>query len=112
LKGMQNVLESKRSALTSDKEECRFVNQAMHLRILFPDKISEFNLDDITWEGMKDQLDTHRNNNHWKYFADHARCLKILAADEIEVTDQGLKVVMSKKDFKQEKSKRPVRKNF
>ncbi len=37
---------------------------------------------------------------------------KILAADEVKVTDRGLEIAMKKEDFKQTKKPRPERRAF
>ena len=60
---------------------------------------------------MKKLLENFRGEV-WEPFADLAMQLKILAADEVKVTDQGLELVMKKDSFKQEKKKRPVRRKF
>ncbi len=85
----------------------------MRLKILFPEKASELNLDEPAWQEMKDELENYRNNKNWWGFAGRAMHLKILAAHKAEATDQGLELTMQKpKDFKQEKKERPIRKAF
>ncbi len=85
----------------------------MNLKILFPDKIAELGLNDSTWQGMKDKLDSFRQDNNWWGFVNQAIRLKILAADKVEVADQGLEITMlPPESFKSEKKPRPERKNF
>ncbi len=105
---MKNELESDRQ----DNDWWAFAHQAMRLKILFPDKASELDLDSA-WQGMKDKLKSDRQNNRWRDFATQAMFLKILAADEVKVTNQGLEITMlPPESFKSEKKPRPERKNF
>ncbi len=142
--GMTNKLESYR-----DNDWWNFTNQAMRLKILFTDRVPELDLNDQAWKGMKGRLEEMmtssyqarslkiifpekmsglnlnpvwqktenalekcRQNNDWQLFANLATNLKILAADKVEVTDQGLKITMPIPDFKSEKKPRPERRQF
>ena len=87
-----------------------FIRQAMYMRIICPDKFAELNIDDADWQGMKKVLEKSYRGRNWPFYA---MCLKILAADKVGVTDQGLEITMRPPEsFKSEKKPRPERKNF
>ena len=56
-----------------------FAYQAMSLKILFPDRVSELDLDDSALQGMKDALESDRQAIDWW---DQAMRLKILFPDK------------------------------
>ena len=56
------------------------------LKILFPDKMVELNLDSA-WQGMKDNLESSRRNDYWLDFASKAMRLKILFPDRVTELD-------------------------
>jgi len=67
------------------------------------------------FENMKRKVKSSNNfvdRQRISSFIDLMVKLKILAAKEVKVTDQGLVLVMSQQDFKQHKQKRPERKTF
>ncbi len=106
--GMKNKLEYYRQGSWH-----AFADQAMNLKILFPDRTAELDLNDSAWQGMKEELESDRRNNNWGDFTSQATELKILAANEVKVTDQGLEITMRPlESFKSEKKPRPERKNF
>lgn len=74
----------------------------------------ETEITDTDWQGMLDQLEEYRKKNEWWKFANQAMCMKILAAEKVEITDQGLKLTMpgEQESFKQEKRPHPERRNF
>ena len=88
-----------------------FANLAMRMSILRPDQKSELQIDDQAWQGMKAALEESHKQN-WQSFADLAMFMSILSAEKVQITDQGIELEMRKPDFKQEKSKRPERRNF
>ena len=144
--GMKGILESDRR----NNNWWGFTKQAMRLKVLFPERVSELNLDVIAWQKMKDRLEKAlnpsyqatylkilfpnkmsdlnlnpvwqktetaleecREDNDWSNFANLAMNLKILAADKVETTDQGLEITMlPPESFKSPKKPRPERKNF
>ncbi len=107
--GMKDQLESSRQ----DNDWGAFAYQAIHLKILFPNRKAELDLNDSAWQGMKQNLESNRRFNNWWHFANQAMRLKILAADKVEITDQGLEITMlPPESFKSEKKPRPERKNF
>ncbi len=90
----------------------RFALDAMRMKILQPDKFAEVDIDDVAWQGMRRIFEAEWKNDRWG-FLQQAMCMKILAADKVEVTDQGLEITMlPPESFKSEKKPRPERKNF
>ncbi len=90
-----------------------FADQAMSMKILSPDKSSDLKIDNKAWQKMKQELEANRNSNWWEDFAIQARRMKIMAADKIKVTDQGLEITMRPPEsFKSEKKPRPERRQF
>ncbi len=77
-----------------------------------PDSIKQFITEEIKTilERMRQPEWSHISNIDDLFKA--ILTLKILTADEVKVTNQGLKITMKKEDFKQTKKPRPERKNF
>jgi len=99
-------------AIDKMKEEKSFNSLSYflkYIRILFPDRFEKMSLDDRTWNTMKRQAESRRTIK--TYVADLLN-LKILAAEEIKITDKGIEMIVEKSDFKQEKKPRPERKKF
>ena len=69
---------------------------AIKMKLLFPERASELNLDTKAWQGMKHGLERDRTANQWNSFAWQAMNMKLLAAAEVTVTDKGIAVTMSK----------------
>lgn len=87
-------------------------DQAICLKIIFPNRVSELNLDEEASQGIKQKLKTERGRDWWN-FSGIAMRLKILAAKEVRITDNGLELVMpEKKGFQKEEKPRPERKKF
>ncbi len=89
---MKNSLESDRQ----NNSWWGFAEQAMRLKILFPDRTAELNLDSA-WQGMKNRLEVFRRSYNWRNFAEQARSFKILFPNrkaELDLNDsawQGMK---------------------
>ena len=49
------------------------------------------------WQGMQDELARYRIKRDWYNIPRHALHMKILAAEKVEITDQGLKLTMPKR---------------
>lgn len=74
-----------------------FLINASNFKILYPEKANEINLDADFWEKAKHALHTDCQGMNPSFFA---ACLKILVADRVEITDEGLKFVMPEKKEK------------
>ena len=72
-----------------------FTVNAANMRIFDP-KL-ELGLDKEAWQAMKAQLEVYQRDHNWKRFSDMAMKMKILAAEELKVTDKGLEITMRKK---------------
>ncbi|NQV13473.1 MAG: hypothetical protein HQ530_04210 [Parcubacteria group bacterium] len=83
------------------------------LKIVLPEYVNRYGLDNKIWQDMKDKLDTFRGEEKWLVFGELASNLKVLAAEEIKTTDQGLELVMPKQEnFKEATPPRPERKEL
>ena len=69
--------------------------RAMAVKIMNP-KI-DLNLNRESWDGMRKFLEFARELENYDTFSKHAAAMKILAAEKVEVTDQGLNIAMPKK---------------
>ena len=88
LRGVRDQLEIYREA----DNWWIFSWQAMHMKILDP-RI-DLNLDETAWQGMRESLKNFRGD--WSSFSKQAMLMKILAAEEVKVTDKGLEIKMRK----------------
>lgn len=82
-----------------DKNWGYFCSHAANVKIL--DSKIDLGLDKEAWQGMRDKLEWYRErckngNESLGVFSDHAREMKILAAEEVKVTDKGLEINMRK----------------
>ena len=119
-------LESKWDRMKIKYEElCRMeevwdviMHQAMFLKILFPDRVKELELESI-WDGMKVNYEElckgekrwSQGEKRWQFVAEEAMILKVLTTKEVEITDQGLELIMpAKEDYRSEITPRPERK--
>ena len=63
----------------------------MRLQILFPQHQADLKLNDQDWQGMRQYFQNHCDNY------EHAMRMQILAAEKVEITDQGeIKLTMPK----------------
>ena len=109
------VWQKMKAQLEIDRNEGnwgRFTELAKSMKILQPKRFSELRISNQSWREMRKELELERKNNWWN-FAHQAMDMKILAADKVKVTDQGLEITMPPPEsFKSEKKPRPERKNF
>jgi hypothetical protein len=56
------------------------------------------------WQGIKENLEQFRQNKNWGNFSSQAMKMKILAAEQVRITDQGIECTMSQKleNFREE----------
>ena len=91
-----------------------FIRRTFQAKILYPESLEEFNIDDATWKNMKKKLQESRKGKYWIDFAEYAMFLKLLAAEEIKITNKGLEVIMQKEEaeFKEETPPMPQTRKF
>ena len=104
--GMKGQLEQERN-----DRWWRFTDLALSMFILRPDQREDLDIDISAWRGMRNEIEQVQQNNWWN-FADLAMSMTILSAEKVEITDQGIELVVKKPDFRQKKAKRPERKSF
>lgn len=100
----------------------RFVaSNLSNMRILFPEQVTELTPDASLWESLLEDFkkESARINlmsasrGSPTDLAAYARDLKILAAKDVRITDEGLELIMTKKETHREKvAPRPIRPNF
>lgn len=88
------------------KEWIWCIHVGSDIKILFPEKFSELGVDDEFWRQAKEEI------GHELKDVERLVKMKILAADKVEVTDQGLEIEMLKKSLTEKKTSRPERKSF
>jgi len=89
-----------------------FVLRAAAYKIAFGQRAEDLKLDENFEKMVKGLLDRRRRTSSTKRFFEGVANIKIIMADEVVVTDDGLKLVKKKPDLKQEKVPRPERKKF
>jgi len=88
----------------NDWLEC--ANIAVTFKMMAPDKFSELRIDKKFWQGIRKEV------GHEIAWTSPLVEMKIISAARVEVTDNGIEIVMSERDFAQKKASRPVRKKF
>ena len=71
-----------------------FSHQAAAIKVLDPK--ADLGLDEAVWQDMRDELEACRKNGGWGFFCSLVMDMKILAADEVKVTENGLEITMRK----------------
>ncbi len=105
---VRNAVEKDLKYWQKEKNWEKLAEHAALLKFLFP-KL-DFNIKLDTTGRYLEEL---ASNNYWNDFIYYAFNLVILAADKVEVTDQGLEITMlPPESFKSEKKPRPERRNF
>ncbi len=80
--------------LSAEKNWGAFALVSRQLRYLFPDDKLEYG--NAAWKEMRAKLESNRSNEHWFSYAQLAANMKVLAAEKVMVTEQGLELVMPK----------------
>ena len=107
--GMKEQLDRFRQ----DKDWGYFSSQAMAMKILFPEKANDLNLNAEAWQGMKEGLEELRQEKDWWNFHSQAMNMKILSAYKVEITNGGIECTMRPpEDFREPKTPRPERRKF
>ena len=91
-----------------------FCQHAAAMKILFPYRISELSFDTAFWKQAHKELSDYRDKEFWRGLFQEAVAMKLLAAEEINITDQGLEVIMQKEkpEFKEETPPMPKTRKF
>jgi len=120
--GMKSQLELYRSDVKIDQPDedgafMYFSQLAMKMKIICPQRADELNLDQDTWARLRDELEEWRpdvggNPSNWQEFTLECMRQKILAAEKVEVTDNGLEITMPEKKFGSEAPSLPETKQF
>mgnify|MGYP006865039859 CR=1 FL=1 len=88
-----------------------FIKMAIGVKILFPERMVELGIEN-KWQQMKESYEDFCKLEEWKLATIQAMNLKILAAQEIKITDQGLELVMeNEEEFADDIPERPERLN-
>ena len=92
-----------------------FSLEVVAMKFLFPEKTSELTLDPGAWDEMKKSLEYARPIlQNQPGFARMAMVLKLLAAEEVKITENGLEIIMQKEEpeFKEETPPMPQTRKF
>ena len=108
--GMEKLLKKMRS----EKIWYNYFQQAMQAKVLFPDRASDLYPDKTAWKEIKEHLMRARTDSRGETFLEIAMHMKLLAAEEIKITDQGLEIIMPKEnpEFKEETPPMPQTRKF
>ena len=108
-KKWKKMLQKYRFYDESNNNEWNLTYLGMRFKILFPEKVGELELDK-KWEKMKKRYEDDCRRKSWWSALDLAASLKVLAAKQVKITDQGLELIMEdQEDFKDEVLERPER---
>ena len=94
----EEMLQDCKKTLAQYREEqiwTVFSAFAANLRLLCPSFDLKLSKED--WKGMHEELDVVRRKNLSIIFAEHAANMSILAAEKVEITDQGIQLTMPKR---------------
>jgi len=92
---MRKKLEEIRERLTEGSFSHSFSRQAMAMKILNPDE--DLKLDQADWRGMRDRLDYSRRYKIGEDFILQAMKMKILVADKVVITGEGVEITTPKR---------------
>jgi hypothetical protein len=77
--------------LAVSKKWGQFAFVSRQLRYLFPE--DRLDASNVAWEGMRAALERRRNKD-WLLYAELAANMKVLTAEKVTITEQGLELVM------------------
>lgn len=69
-------------------------------RLLYPNRFSELNINQGDLRSIYENILQAKERKNWDLFAELAWCLKILTADDVRVTDDGIKLINQPKPSK------------
>jgi len=110
----QEILQKARDSASSEKDAgiWMFAYYMSRMRIAFPEMYEEVGISSDDWQAMKERIALYKREGYGNMFL-MAASMKILAAEEVRVGDNGLELIMKKEgDFKQVKKPRPERLEF
>lgn len=93
--------------------------QLRHLKFIAPERLEEFDIasswhhfeDDLEWYHSHQEKDTW--DEYWDHYVTSAANMKIIAADDVRMTDHGLEVVTRREEAHREPiPPRPIRPKF
>ena len=89
-----------------------FSGLTAYAKVLFPDR--NIAISKGRWDQMIDHLNKLKTDKKWRDFSIMVMSLKILAAEQVKITEQGLEIGESREaaNLKQQKQKRPERRQF
>lgn len=70
--------------------------KAMHIKMVSPESMGKIAFSQKDWQGLFDWLEKQRSVKIWFSFASQAAAMKILAAEEVKLTGNGLEINMRK----------------
>lgn len=71
-----------------------FAEVGMRYRLISPDGFPQLDIKQDDWLGMRKSLKKYRTNKLWDVFAIHMMYMSVMTAEEIQITDKGLEVIM------------------
>ena len=83
----------------NEGKKLRATKQALYLKILFPDRVKELDLDS-EWEEFKSEFDVVCTDNDWFYATNQAMRLKILFPEKISELELEEKWTKMKEEYK------------
>ena len=95
-----------------ERDWWNFSVMAMYLFFLFPDRKDEIRMDGAAFNGMKDELFELRRMDDMESFSDMATHLYFLAAERVQITENGIVVTSKKPRLSREPKPLPVRSNI
>ena len=79
-----------------------YCQRAAQLRVVFPGRFHELKVKD-NWQNARDMLAKLRTNESWNGFLQLASAMKLLAAEDIKITNRSVEIIMKETpDFKEE----------
>lgn len=81
---------------STETPDSKQIKNAVSFKLFFPEKAGMINISETKWKNIKKNLDEKKGDGYYTDFAEHALDLKILAAEKVEMTSEGMKFTMPK----------------
>ena len=85
-----------------------FAARGMTMKILYPEKEKDMNLDEEAWRGVTDLLEEYRSQKKWWYFPSLAGKIKIMfshRSDELDIDEEAWEGIRTQlQTFRDEKN--------
>lgn len=96
---------------------CTYARCLASARLLYPEQMKDYKIDETAWEGMRRTLDNAlhaRENPDWHLVLDMALNIQVLAAKDVVFDEKGMHLVMPLREekFQEKIPSRPERKQF